>query len=85
MIDDVALWLLACALILLCVSHWLIWSRLDKINSRLETQELDAIHNMKISGEHSIRLNDLEIRHAKDIRDRGNSKNNTSPRIYGVD
>ena len=78
----VCLWLDAIAL---SISHWLIWDRLRKLDSRLETLELNTIHNMKISGEHNYRLNDLEVGRAENIHDRGEGKNNSSPRIYGRD
>jgi hypothetical protein len=73
-------------IIALCVSHWLIWNKLQKIESRLETLELDSITNMRISGEHNYRLANLEVIHAQAIRDRGEGKNNaTGPRIYNAD
>ena len=70
-------------LVCLFVSHWQTVKQLRKLNSRLETLELDAIHNMKVSGEHNYRLNDLEVGRAENIHDRGEGKNNSSPRIYG--
>ncbi len=78
----ICLWLDAIAL---SISHWLIRSRIGELKSRLETLELDAIHNMKVSGEHNYRLNDLEVGRAENIHDRGEGKNNSSPRIYGRD
>ena len=82
---DTVIVLFDITLVCLCVSHWLIWNQLRKLNSRLETLELDAIHNMRISGEHNYKLNDLEVSHAENIHDRGEGKNNSSPRIYGRD
>ncbi len=86
---DIGIVLFDITLVSLCVSHWLIWDRLARLNSRLETLELDATHNMKISDDHNYRLNNLEtwtqVHHAENIRDRGEGKNNVVPRIYGRD
>ena len=85
MLTDIVIVLFDITLVSLCVSHWLIWGRLRKLDSRLETLKLNAIQNMKISGDHNYRLNDLEVGRAENIHDRGEGKNNSSPRIYGRD
>jgi len=77
---DIAIVLFDIALTCLCISQWLMWVRLKKLNSRLETLE---------AGQYKQRIfDDLKTwdeANAENIHDRGEGKNNSSPRIYGRD
>ena len=77
---DIAIVLFDISLVSLCVSHWLIWDRLGKLNSRLETLEVESTYNTKVIAD----LRATEEAYEQAIHRGREGKNNTAPRIYGV-
>ncbi len=78
-------WLLWMAVIVICVSNWLLWLIVEKFTSRIETLEQDQLFNMKISGEHSARLQALEDAYGAHVHARGDGKNNTVTKLRGLE
>jgi len=78
---DIAIVLFDITLVSLCVSHWLIWDRLTKLNSRLETLEVESIYNIKVIDE----LRAAEEAYEQAIHQGREGQNNAAPRIYGRD
>jgi len=73
--------LLLGAVIILSISHALIWTSFEKFNSRLETLEVESIYNKRIIDY----LKATEEAYEQTIRKGREGKNLTSARIYGVD
>ncbi len=63
--------LIIATLIMLSISHWLIWNKLQKIESRLETMEADSLFKQNIIDD----LQASERAYAEAIL-------NTSARVY---
>ena len=77
---DIAIAVSAITVGCLCGDNWLIWKRLAKFNSRLETLEA-CQYSQRIFDD----LKAWDGANAENIHDRGDGKNNASPRIYGRD
>jgi hypothetical protein len=75
---DIAIVLFDITLVSLCVSHWLIWDRLAKLNSRLETLEVESIYNTQIIAN----LRATEEAYEQAIHQGREGKNNAAPRVY---
>ncbi len=75
-------WLLWCAVMMCGVGNWMLFGWVNKLSSRVETLEQDQLFNMKISGEHSARLQDLENAYGAHVHERGDGKNNTVTKIW---
>ncbi|SRR6266436_2732570 len=75
-------WLLWCAVAMLGAFNAILGAKVERLYLRVETLEQDQLFNMKISGEHSARLQDLENAYGAHVHERGDGKNNTVTKIW---